>query len=320
MKQSLIFRLASLSICGALILLKTSEISGQNQASHAELSKKQPIASEIKVVAHRGASAYGPENSLATFNQAIRMGADYIELDLQMTNDKHLIVMHDESLKRTTNVKRKYPLRSPWLVRDFRLQEIKTLDAGSWFNHVFKKKARKEYDQQHVPTLQEVLQLVKHKGNGKVGLFIELKEPNLNSGMEEKLVNILRGNEMLNQKNLIFGSLSEPSLRKLKALVPQLNIIQLYSKGMLECINVKKEFKRISDYANGVGPGMEVVTPDLIHAAHQNGLFIEPWTVNKDKDMVKLLSMGVDGEITNKPDHLALLLDLYKCSKDPKCT
>src|SRR3954449_1736702 len=105
----------------------------------------RPISTEVVVIAHRGASAYGPENTLATYKQAIRMKADYVELDLQMTKDGQLIAMHDETLARTTNAKELFPSRSPWRVKDFTLEEISRLDAGSWFNKAYPDKAKTVY-------------------------------------------------------------------------------------------------------------------------------------------------------------------------------
>ncbi|MDQ0201210.1 glycerophosphodiester phosphodiesterase family protein [Neobacillus ginsengisoli] len=309
MKQSLILKLAFLSLCVTCLAPKALEILSQKTVIDYGLSKLYPNVPDVVVVAHRGASAYGPENSLAAYNQAILMHADYVELDLQMTKDGHLIAMHDESLERTTNAKKLYPQCAPWLVRDFNLREIRHLDAGSWFNRKYKKEARQEYKKQHVPTLKEVIQFVQKKGNGKVGLYIETKAPNVYPGMEETLVDILRKNGVLNKNNLILGSLSESSLRKLKTLAPGVEVVQLYSKNMLEGIDVKKEFKRISGYATGVGLSKELVVPKLLQVAHQNGLFVHSWTVNKQNDMAALLSLGVDGEITNKPDLFAELLE-----------
>lgn len=303
MKRSLILRLAFLLLSVTCLAPKGYGLLNRHTGIIDDHSK-----SDVVVVAHRGASAYGPENSLAAYNQAIMMHANYVELDLRMTKDGHLIAMHDESLERTTNAKEIYPKRAPWLVRDFNLQEIRQLDAGSWFNRANKNKARQEYKQEHVPTLKEVIQFVKQKGNEKVGLYIETKAPNIYPEMEETLVDILRKNGLINKNNIIFGSLSETSLRKLKKLAPSVKVVQLYSRNMLEGKDVKQEFKRISRYAAGVGPSKELVVPKLIEVAHQNGLLVHTWTVNKQDDMASLLSLGIDGEITNKPDRFVNLL------------
>ncbi len=269
----------------------------------------RPLSTEVMVIAHRGASAYGPENTLAAYKQAILMKADYVELDLQMTRDGQLIAMHDETLERTTNAKELFPNRAPWQVKDFTLQEIRRLDAGSWFNSAYPDQANSEYNNQHVPTLGEAIDLIKQQGNGKTGIYIETKAPGLYPGMEEKIINALREMNVLSQEKLFIESFSEGSLRKLKYLAPDVKLIQLYKGSMLAGKNLSQEFKRVSAYASGVGPSKELVGRRLIKAAHQNYLLVHPWTVNSEDDMVFLLALGVDGQFTNHTDQLVHLLE-----------
>ncbi|MEH7416088.1 glycerophosphodiester phosphodiesterase family protein [Neobacillus drentensis] len=269
----------------------------------------RPITTEVMVIAHRGASAYGPENTLAAYKQAIMMKADYVEIDLQMTKDGQLIAMHDETLSRTTNAKELFPDRAPWRVKDFSIEEISRLDAGSWFNRAYPDQARTEYTRQHVPTLEEVIECVQKYGNGKVGLYIETKSPSAYPGMEEKVIEILNKTNVLDDRRLFLESFSEQSLRKLKQFAPHVKLIQLYKKGMLAGKNVYQEFKRVSEYAAGVGPFKELVSRKLIKAAHQNYLLVHPWTVNSQSHMASLLSLGVDGQFTNNTDQLVDLLE-----------
>lgn len=152
----------------------------------------RPISNNIMVIAHRGASNYGPENTLSSYRQAIMMKADYVEIDLQMTKDGKLIAIHDETLTRTTNAKEIFPNRSPWRVKDFTLEEIRRLDAGSWFNKANPKQAKVEYTKQHVPTLEEAIECVKQYGYGNTGLYIETKAPSIYPGMEEKVIEVLK--------------------------------------------------------------------------------------------------------------------------------
>ena len=141
-------------------------------------------------VAHRGASAYAPEHTLAAYRLAIEMGADYVEQDLAVTRDGVLICLHDASLERTTNVEQLFPdrvstqtiegtTRKAWLANDFTLAEIKRLDAGSWFNAKFKGET--------IPTFDEAVAVIR----GKAGIFPELKTPDIYAGRDvnfEKLV------------------------------------------------------------------------------------------------------------------------------------
>ncbi|MEH7377039.1 glycerophosphodiester phosphodiesterase family protein [Neobacillus drentensis] len=310
MKKSLIAGLATLSLSvtsGAPLAVLAHPI--QNSATDNGQSTLRPITSDVAVIAHRGASAYGPEHTLAAYKQAMTMKADYVEFDLQMTKDGQLIAMHDETLARTTNAKELYPDRAPWRVKDFTLEEISRLDAGSWFNKTYPNMAKTEYIGQHVPTLEEAIKFVKKHGNGKVGLYMETKAPNVYPGMEEKVIEILKKTNVLDDEKLFLESFSEESLRKLKTLAPNVKLIQLYSGSMLTGKDVYQEMKRISDYAAGVGPSKELVVPKLMEAAHQNQLLVHPWTVNSEDDMVSLLSLGVDGEFTNNTDQLVDLLE-----------
>ncbi|MDR6998939.1 glycerophosphodiester phosphodiesterase family protein [Neobacillus niacini] len=310
MKKSLVAGLACLSLSlsstapWAVLAAPHETVTTDNGQSTL-----QPITSNVAVIAHRGASAYGPEHTLAAYKQAIKMKADYVEFDLQMTKDGQLIAMHDETLARTTNAKELYPNRAPWRVKDFTLDEIKRLDAGSWFNAAHQELEKKEYIGQQVPTLDEAIQFVKKHGHGKVGLYMETKAPNVYPGMEEKLIEILQKNKVLVSKNLFLESFSEDSLRKLKTLAPNVQLIQLYTGAMLKGKDMYQEFKRISDYASGVGPSKELVVPKFMEAAHQNQLLVHPWTVNSQDDLASLLSLGVDGEFTNNPDKMVELVD-----------
>ncbi|MGE0864580.1 MAG: glycerophosphodiester phosphodiesterase family protein, partial [Vicinamibacterales bacterium] len=122
--------------------------------------------SKKTLVAHRGASAYAPEHTLAAYRLAIEQGADYVEQDLAVTKDGVLICLHDASLERTTNVEEKFPgrvssytiegrTRKAWLANDFTLAEIKTLDAGSWFD--------KKFAGETIPTFDEAIALIRGK-------------------------------------------------------------------------------------------------------------------------------------------------------------
>ena len=146
--------------------------------------------SKKTIVAHRGASAYAPEHTLAAYQLAIEMGADYVEQDLAVTKDGVLICLHDASLERTTNVEEVFPdravsislegkTRRAWVANDFTLAEIKRLDAGSWFD--------KKFAGEKVPTFDEAVAIIR----GKAGMFPELKTPEIYEGRNvdfEKLV------------------------------------------------------------------------------------------------------------------------------------
>ena len=120
-----------------------------------------------QLIAHRGASGYAPEHTAAAYRLAMEQHAEFVEPDLAVTKDGVLICLHDDALKRTTNAAEVFPQREPWLANDFTLEEIKRLDAGSWFKPAFAA--------QRIQTFQEAIDLVR----GKAGLYPELKSPEL---------------------------------------------------------------------------------------------------------------------------------------------
>jgi alkaline phosphatase D len=273
-------------------------------AAEKQQSLLQPLVENVEVIAHRGASGYAPEHTLAAYEKAIQMKTDYVELDLHMTKDGELIAIHDSTLARTTNVEELFPTRSPWRVKDFTLSEIKQLDAGSWFNSTYPEFAKKQYVGQKIPTLQEVIDFIKKKDK-KVALYIETKAPDIYPGMEEKLVEILKKNGYLKKDKVIFQSFSEASLRKLQEIIPDdIPLIQLYSPKMLQGQNLDDVFNRAAEYADGVGPDKTLVTPAFMQEAHERNLLVHPYTVNTQDEMVAQLSLGVDGMFTNYPDIL----------------
>lgn len=123
------------------------------------------------IIAHRGASGYAPENTIAAFDLAVKMNADMIELDVQLTKDRQIVVIHDDRVDRTTN--------GSGFVKDFTLEELQKLDAGSWYGPAFQG--------ERIPTLEAVLKRY-HK---KIGLLIELKGHPSQVGIEEEVGQLL---------------------------------------------------------------------------------------------------------------------------------
>ncbi|SFA40378.1 alkaline phosphatase D/glycerophosphoryl diester phosphodiesterase [Parageobacillus thermantarcticus] len=265
------------------------------------------IVGDIDVIAHRGASGYAPEHTLSAYKKAIQMKANYVELDLHMTKDGELVAIHDATLARTTNAEEVYPDRAPWRVKDFTLSEMKQLDAGSWFNDAYPEYAKKQYAKEKIPTLQEVMDVMKQK-DAKAALYIETKAPNVYPGMEGKLVDILKKNGYLQQGKVIFQSFSEASLRKLREIIPKgIPLIQLYSPAMIQGRNLDDVLDQAAEYAEGVGPEQSLVTPEFVQKAHERHLIVHPYTINTKEEMQKQLSLGVDGMFTNYPDRLVSL-------------
>lgn len=268
---------------GALALSLTVMGSGFT-ADAAEKEK------EILNVAHRGASGYAPEHTLTSYKMGEQMHGDYIEVDLQMTKDGELIAMHDETLDRTTN--------GTGQVKDYTLEEIKELDAGSWFNEKYPEKANPEYEGLKVPTLEEVFQTFGKNGN----YYIETKSPEVYPGMEEKLAKLV-DEYGIDKDTLLVQSFSSASLLKMNKIDPSIKLVQLMWYTSPAAIS-DAEVEAIKQYAVGIGPNSAMIDKEYVQKTVQNGLEIHPYTVNEKEEMQKLIDWGVTGMFTNFPDLL----------------
>lgn len=241
------------------------------------------VANVTKVIAHRGASAQAPENTMCSFELALQQGADGLELDVQLTRDGELIVIHDETLNRTTNGK--------GYVFQHTYDELSGLDAGSWFS--------KEFCHARIPRLEEVLDLL--KGTDKL-LNIELKTgivPYV--GIESTLVELLK---RYLYTNIVVSSFNHYSLRTLKTIAPDIRIGALYSAGFVEPWLYGKHLQVYS-----LHPFYLNIIPELVTGCCNAGIALFPWTVDKPDDMKKMLNANVEAIITNNP---AVLLDLRR--------
>ncbi|WLR61827.1 glycerophosphodiester phosphodiesterase [Pseudalkalibacillus hwajinpoensis] len=269
-------------------------------ASAVEKDKSPGMNSnKLLNVAHRGASGHAPEHTLASYKLGDEMKGDYIEIDLQMTKDGKLIAMHDESVDRTTN--------GTGLVKDYTLEQLKELDAGSWFNEKYPEKANPAYEGLQVPTLEQVLQTF-----GKdARYYIETKSPEVYPGMEEELLRILNKYNLtgVNERSskVLIQSFSQESLLKMHKLNPNLPLIQLISYKEPATIS-EGELQELTEYAVGVGMSASKIDETYVQKVRSAGLLIHPYTVNEKEQMTRLLDWGVTGMFTNYPDLLSDVL------------
>lgn len=245
---------------------------------------------DITNIAHRGASGHAPEHTIIAYKMGEQMHGDYIELDLQMTKDGKLIAMHDETLDRTTN--------GTGLVKDYTLEEIKQLDAGSWFNEKYTEAAKDEYVGLKVPTLEEVFQTFGK--NEKY--YIETKSPNVYPGMEEELLRLIN-KYRIDKDTLLVQSFSPESLMKMHQLDPAIKLVQLLWYESPTVIS-DAEIAAIKEYAIGIGPNSTYLSQEYVQKTVNNDLKIHPYTVNEKEEMKKLIDWGVTGLFTNYPDRL----------------
>ncbi|MGH1296492.1 glycerophosphodiester phosphodiesterase [Bacillus pretiosus] len=250
-------------------------------------------SNHIKNIAHRGASAYAPEHTIAAYKLGQQLKGDYIEIDLQMTKDGHLVAMHDETINRTTN--------GTGLVKEHTLEEIKQLNAGSFFNEKHPTLAKKEFENAKVPTLEEIIETFGHNAN----YYIETKSPDEYPGMEERLLEIIKKYEISDK--VIIQSFSEESLQKIHSLDVNIPLVQL-----LPCKKAAQltelEIKKYKTYCIGLGMNYKYIDSAYVKKIKKHGLEVHPFTVDNETDMKKLLLWGVDGMFTNYPDRLHSLL------------
>ena len=219
-------------------------------------------------IGHRGARAYEPENTLRSFNKAIELGVDAVELDVRRTKDGEIVVIHDAKVDKTTDGK------GP--VSELTLDEIKRLSTDKG---------------EKIPTLEEALDFL----DKKVKILIELKE----TGLERKVLGFVNAKGLKN--NVIVVSFHEEALRKVRELEEEVETGLIYVrhknpiKAALELrANYLLSLYRFTHTAN-------------VRKAHENGLKVIVWTINKQEEVLDYVKKGVDGVASDKPDILNVL-------------
>ncbi|WP_392669663.1 glycerophosphodiester phosphodiesterase [Streptomyces sp. LN785] len=246
------------------------------------------------VFAHRGASAYAPENTLAAVDRADRLGFDWVENDVQLTRDKVLVVVHDTDLRRTTDVEKVFPGRAPWAVKQFTAAEIARLDAGSWFG------AR--YAGTRVPTLAQYLDRIEHNHQN---LLLEIKSPEIYPGIEKATLRVLGRKGWLDpghiRNRLVIQSFGAGSIKKVHQQRPDVTTGFLGTPAVADLRSYAAFADQINASFTSIG-ARYVAAVHALKGAHGRKLRLNTWTVNDAPTAVKADRLGVDGIITNTPD------------------
>ena len=251
----------------------------------------------IGIWAHRGASGYAPENTLASFQMAIDMGADGVELDIQLTKDGEIVVIHDETVDRTTD-------GTGW-VKDLTLAEIKKLNAN-YQNGMnmgsINGKAKKvngsvvypEYEFVEIPTMQEVFELIKPT---ELIINIEIKTGIVfYPDIEKKIIDMVKEYGM--EKRVCYSSFNHYTVMKVKELDPSAEVGFLYADGPIDM-----PAYGIKHGVNALHPALyNLQYPGFVEECKKAGLKLHVWTVNEDKYMEQCAKYGIDAVITNYPD------------------
>jgi len=232
------------------------------------------------IIGHRGYPAKYPENTLAAFQGAIDAGAVMVELDVMLSRDRKVVVIHDATLERTTNGKGS--------VADFTLAELQQLDAGSWFDA--------QFADQQLPALTEVLDLV----NGRAYVNIEIKSEAYEShhppdAIEKQVVDLLRQKQLVD--SVIISSFNVKFLEQI-ASMKQAPAIAFISENPADekTVQMCTRLKVFSWH-----PDHKIVTPAQVELMHARGIKVFPWTVNELEDFDAMQDLKVEGVITNDP-------------------
>ena len=239
----------------------------------------------MKIFAHRGASGYAPENTLTAIKKAIEMKADGIEIDIQLTKDGKIVVIHDWKVDRTTTGR--------GYVYELNFDYIRSLDAGEWYT--------KDFVGEVVPTLEEVLEILPKD----MMLNIEIKDiARRHSNIEEKMLEVLKKYpEKLD--NIIISSFHHDKIKRLQELEPKLKLALLTGSEFIEI----EKYLSVNDLNSySYHPEKNFISRETVKTLHEKGIKVFVWTVNKEEDLEYLISIGIDGIITNYPDIMKELL------------
>lgn len=250
------------------------------------------------VMAHRGGRALWPENTLYAFERAVEMGVDVLEMDIHTTADGALVVMHDDTVDRTTN--------GSGPIHSFTLEELKGLDAGYTWSPDDGQSFPYRGQGISVPTVDEVFAAFPG-----VPLNIEIKQEE--PSMVSSFCQLIRDHDLADQ--VLVASFHKETMAEFRQECPEVatstgttETVSIFVRSMLfleDTYGPPAEAAQVPEYRSG----LHVLTRRFIDAAHNRNLEVHAWTINEEDDMQRMISLGVDGIITDYPDRLLILLD-----------
>jgi glycerophosphoryl diester phosphodiesterase len=256
---------------------------------------------DATVIGHRGASYWAPEETRPSFLLARELGADFLEMDIQRTRDGTLVALHDDDLARTTDCAAVFPGRERDGVHTFSWDEVRRLDAGSWFNAKHPDRARASFAGLRILRLEEVLEIAAGCRPGQ-GLYIETKLAARFPGVEDELVGMLKAKGWLGRTYL--QSFELDSLVRLRQLAPGVPSTYLVKAPMVRRDGWRKLLDGACRVATAIGPDLGCIVRRhwVVGEAHRRGLLVHPWTVDPRWMMKLALGLGADGLFTNRCD------------------
>ena len=244
----------------------------------------KPLIEKTLILAHRGAWGYRPENTIEAFSLAAEMGADGVELDVHLSADGHVMVLHDSKIDRTSN--------GQGVVTDYTLEELKQFDFGYHYNNDKRTGVK-------IPTLDEVYALL-----APTGMIVNVEIKSADPAVVVACDRIAKEYGM--EDKVIYSSFDHHQLARVKEIAPDAFIAPLYGFNMLNPWNYCTDIG-----AKASHPHMNQIEriPDYVQKCHEKGIRVHPWTANAEKDIAFLLEAGVDAIITNYPDIALKLRD-----------
>lgn len=257
---------------------------------------------DFLIIAHRGASAYAPEHSLFAYELAVKMRADYIELDVHMTKDGELVSIHDSSIDMPNGKK---------AIKDTTFNELKSVPRESTNEGPIPVSFPTNIDLVRIVSTEEIFSHFRDE----VNYYIEIKSPKSYPGIVEELLLQLKDYGLLSDKEMlpqvILQSFDAETLKLVHKLEPTIPLIQLYSVKN-ETIPTKRKLRKVATYASGIGINENVVTEEFVKLVHSEKLHLHPYTVNEEEAIQRMIELGVDGVFTDVPDKVEGILKSLK--------
>jgi glycerophosphoryl diester phosphodiesterase len=238
------------------------------------------IKRTVEITGHRGSKVKAPENTLSALRQAIAEGADYAEIDVQTTADGVVVLFHDDDFMRVASLNRR--------LRDINYQELKDIDAGSWF--------APQFSSERIPTLQEIIDLAR----GRIKLNIELKYTWPDPTLTEKVAHIIRQNEF--SSDCVVSSLNFSAVTEIKRIFPELTAGFIVFKVAGNLPRMEADFMSINAAR---------ATPRLVRRLHRHGRGVHVWTVNDFNNVISMIEVGVDNIITDYPANVRRYMEAW---------
>ena len=248
------------------------------------------------IIAHRGASALAPENTLAAFRKAIEDGAEGIEFDVRLSKDGTVVVFHDSDFKRIAGRDEK--------IIDLSFEELQKIDIGSWFNRVFPRLENEQFSNETIPTLQDVLNLLKDF-RGLIYIELKCKEREVES-LAEAVCRAISASHLL--PNIIVKSFRLQVIPEIRRLCPDVTTAALFAPKIMTMLRKEKHLLKIAQEfrADQISLHYTLVSRKFMKNAERKNLPVTVWTVDNPRFVKRAIDLGIKAVITNDP---AILLE-----------